>query len=117
MIENNTLAVGLFFLFAGLCAIARHFILEPALAEKLPRTPRWLLRVFFGFGVVMCYVGARYLTVWYSGLATTVPPGSTGLGVLIAGTVFTYKASLLADTLTRKPDFTLDDIITGLKRL
>lgn len=117
MIEHNTLATGMFFLLAGLCGLVRHFILEPSLAETLPRTPRWLLRVFFGFSVVMSYVGAKYLTLWYSGLATTAPPGSTGMGVLIAGTILSYKAALLADTLTRKPSFTLDDIIEGLKRL
>jgi hypothetical protein len=118
MTEWNTLAAGILFLFAGLCGLVRHFLLEPTLpAEVLPKTPRWLLRIFFGFATVMAYVGLRYILIWNSGLATTVPPGVTGLSVLIAGTIFTYKGALLADTLTRKPDFTLDDIITGLKRL
>jgi hypothetical protein len=116
MSELNTLIAGLCFLCAGVCGLVRHFLLEPTL-EQLPKTPRWLLRIFFGFATIMTYVGARYLCVWYSGAATTVPPGVTGLGVLIASTVFTYKAALLADTLTRKPSFTLDDIMEGLKRL
>lgn len=112
----NTFAAGFFYLAAGICGLVRHFLLEPKLLAE-PRTPRWLLRVFFGFSCVMIYVGLRFLTAWATGAATVTPPGATAIGVLVAVTIFTYKGSLLYDTVTRKASFTLDELIKRFKDL
>ena len=112
----NTFLAGTFYLLAGCFGLVRHFLLEPTMTN-LPSTPKWLLRVFFGFSVVMVYVGLRYITVWASGEATTVPPAATGLGVLIAFTIFTYKSSLLFDTYTRKVPMSTEELFRRLKEL
>lgn len=111
-----TFAAGALYLIAGLCGLIRHFLLEPRLVI-IPRTPRWLLRIFFGFSTVMIYVGLKFIAVWAEGLATQSPPGVTGLGVLIAFTIFTYKSSLLYDTLTRKSSMTMDELVQRFKEL
>jgi uncharacterized membrane protein len=110
----NTFVSGVFFLLAGIFGLVRHFLLEPRIPVE-PKTPTWLLRVFFGFSTVMLYVGMRYLVAWYTGAALYVPPAATGLGVLIALAVFTYKGSLLYDTVTRKAHFSLDELIQRFK--
>lgn len=112
----NTFAAGFLFTLAGIFGLVRHFILEPHLPAE-PRTPKWLMRVFFGFSTVMIYVGLRYLTAWYTGAAITAPPAATGLGVLLAFTLFVYKGSLLYDTITRKAAFTLDELVKRFKEL
>lgn len=112
----NTFAAGFFFTLAGVFGLIRHFLLEPAM-EDHPKAPKWLLRVFFGFSTVTTYVGLRYLTAWYTGAAVVAPPAATGLGVLLAFTLFVYKGSLLYDTHTRKPFSTLDELIRRFKEL
>lgn len=112
----NTFFAGFFYLLAGLFGLTRHFLLEPRMPD-LPKTPRWLLRVSFGFSVVMVYAGLRYLTAWGSGIATTVPPAATGFGVLLAFSIFTYKGSLLYDTWTRKASFSLDELLDRMRNL
>ena len=110
----NTFFAGFFYTLAGVFGLIRHFLLEPRIPD-MPKTPRWLLQVFFGFSVVMLYAGMRYLTAWGSGIATTVPPAATGFGVLLAFSVFTYKGSLLYDTITRKASFSLDEFLQRWK--
>lgn len=110
----NTFAAGFFYSFAGTCGLVRHFLLEPKIANA-PKTPQWLLRVFFAFSVVMLYIGLRFLTAWYTGAAMTVGPTATGIGVLAAFTTATYKGSLLYDTWTRKMAYSLDELISRFK--
>lgn len=110
----TTFVAGFFYLFAGVCGLVRHFLLEPKIADG-PKTPKWLLRVFFAFSTVMIYVGLRFLTAWYTGAALTVGPAATGIGVLVAVTTATYKGSLLYDTFTRKASFSLDELIQRFK--
>lgn len=112
----NTFFAGLFYSMAGIFGLTRHFLLEPRIPE-LPKTPVWLLRVFFAFSAVMLYVGMRYFTAWYTGVAIVAPPAATGLGVLISFTILTYKGALLYDTITRKAAFSLDELIERLKNL
>lgn len=112
----NTFAAGFFYTLAGICGLIRHFLLEPKL-PALPKTPRWLLHVFFAFSAVLIYIGLRYLTAWYTGAATVTPPAATGLGVLLSATLLTYKGSLLYDTATRAPFFTMDELVKRFKEL
>lgn len=112
----NTFAAGFFYLAAGICGLIRHFMLEPKLLAE-PRTPKWLLRVFFGFSTVMIYVGLRFLTAWATGAAVVTPPAATSIGVLVAFAICVYKGSLLYDTATRKASFTLDELIKRFKDL
>lgn len=112
----NTFFAGTFYLLAGVFGLTRHFLLEPHIPEQ-PKTPVWLLRVFFTFSAIMIYVGLRYLTSWFTGAAIVAPPAATGLGVLISGTILMYKGSLLYDTATRKATFSLDELIERLKNL
>jgi len=116
MIELQTFFAGLLYMVAGLCGLTRHFLLHPTVPEGTPRPPKWLLGVVFGFSVVMIYSGLRYLTAWYIGEATTVPPGVTGYGVFIALTLAMYKVSMLTDTIMRKPVWTLTDLAKELKK-
>lgn len=110
----TTFAAGFFYLFAGVCGLIRHFMLEPRIAT-MPRTPSWLLKVFFVFSTVMIYVGLRFLTAWFTGAALTVGPAATGIGLLVAVATATYKGSLLYDTITRKASYTLDELIQRFK--
>lgn len=112
----NTFFAGLFYTMAGCFGLTRHFLLEPRIPDN-PKTPVWLLRVFFAFSAVMLYVGMRYLTAWYTGIAVVAPPAATGVGVLIALAILSYKSALLYDTVTRKAQFTLDELIERLKKL
>lgn len=112
----NTFMAGLFYTLAGVFGLTRHFLLEPKIAD-MPKTPRWLLQVFFAFSVVMIYAGLRYLTAWATGQATTVPPAATGFGVMLAFAIFGYTGSLLYDTFTRKASFTLDELIERFRKL
>lgn len=112
----NTFLAGLLYLVAGIAGLIRHFLLEPKLVNE-PRTPKWLMRIFFGFSTVMIYCGLRFLSAWYTGAAVTTPPGVGGMGVLLAVTLAIYKGSLLYDTITRKAAFTLDELIRRFKEL
>jgi hypothetical protein len=97
----NSLFVGLFYLFAGLCGLVRHFLLEPGMANY-PKAPKWLLNVFFAFSSVLIYAGLRFLWVWATGEGVRVPPGATGMGVLLAFATFVYKASMLYNVLRQR---------------
>jgi hypothetical protein len=90
----NTFSAGLFYLLAGCCGLVRHFLLEPGMGNY-PRAPKWLLHVFFMFSSVLIFAGLRFLWAWGSGEGATVPPGVTGMGVLLAFATFGYKASML----------------------
>jgi len=91
---TNTFWAGAFYLLAGLCGLIRHFLLEPQM-PNYPRAPKWLLHVFFAFAAVLVYAGLRFLWAWGTGQGTSVPPGTTGMGVLLSFAVFAYKASML----------------------
>lgn len=116
MIAFNTFLAGLFYLLAGMSGLTRHFLLHPTVPEGTPRTPAWLLSVVFAFSVVMVYSGLRFLTVWYTDEAVDVPPGVTGYGVLLAGSIFGYKISMLIDTIRRKPVWAMADLIKALNK-
>jgi hypothetical protein len=58
--------------------------------------------VFFGFASVLIFVGLRFLWVWGTGEGATVPPGATGLGVLLATSTFVYKGSMLYNVLRQR---------------
>lgn len=90
----NSLFAGSFYLLAGICGLVRHFLLEPGMANY-PRAPKWLLNVFFMFSCVLMYAGLRFLWVWATGEGVTVPPGVTGMGVMLAAATFIYKGSML----------------------
>ncbi|MEG3089489.1 hypothetical protein [Sphingomonas sp. PB4P5] len=91
---TNSFWAGSLYLLAGLCGLVRHFLLEPNV-PNYPQAPRWLLNVYFMFAAVLIFAGLRFLTVWLSGEAATIPPGATGMGVLLALATFTYKGSML----------------------
>ncbi len=97
----NSLAVGLFYFAAGLCGLVRHFLLEPGM-PNYPKAPQWLLNVFFAFSSVLIYAGLRYLWMFGTGEGATVPPGATGMGVLLAFATFVYKGSMLYNVLRQR---------------
>lgn len=116
MIEANTFIAGLLFFLSGVSGLVRHFLMHPTVPENTPRPPKWLLGVVFGFSTIMIYAGLRYLTIWMTGQATDVPPGASGMGVLIAGTIFAYKISMLIDTIKRKPVWAMADLVKALNK-
>lgn len=97
----NSLLAGLFYLGAGVSGLVRHFLLEPAMANY-PKAPQWLLNVNFAFSSVLIYAGLRFLWSWGTGEGSAVPPGVTGMGVLLASATFVYKASMLTNVLRQR---------------
>ena len=97
----NSLLAGLFYFAAGSFGLVRHFLLEPGMANY-PKAPKWLLNVFFAFSSVLIYAGLRFLWAWGTGEGATVPPGVTGMGVMLAGATFVYKASMLYNVLRQR---------------
>lgn len=112
----NTFLAGSLYSLAGIFGLVRHFMLEPNSPHDA-HAPTWLMRIVFGFSTVLIYVGLRFLTSWATGAAITTPPAATGLGVLLALALFIYTGSLLYDTMTRKPNFTLDELIERFRNL
>ncbi len=97
----NSLFAGLFYLSAGIFGLVRHFLLEPGMANY-PKAPKWLLNVFFAFASVLIFAGLRFLWAWGTGDGATVPPGVTGIGVLLAFATFVYKGSMLYNVLRQR---------------
>lgn len=95
---TNTFYAGLFYLLAGMFGLIQHFLLEPS-APNYPKAPPWLLHVFFAFAAVLIFAGLRFLTDWGTGEGATVPPGASGMGVLMAFSIFVYKGAKLANVL------------------
>lgn len=91
----NTLVVGLFFMVAGMLGLARHYLLEPKIANY-PQAPRWLLTIFFYFGAVLIWWGMRYLGAWWDGAPTQPSTVFFALSVLI------YKGGLFVNTLRQR---------------
>lgn len=98
---TNTLLAGVFYLLAGICGLVRHFILEPRM-ENYPRAPGWLLNVVFAFAAVLIFAGLRFLWAWGSGAAASIPPGATGMGVVLSASLLMYKASMLGNVLFQR---------------
>jgi len=98
---TNSFYAGLFYTLAGCFGLIRHFLLEPRM-PNYPRAPQWLLHVFFGFAAILIFAGLRFLCAWATGEGRSVPPGATGMGVLLAAALFVYKGSMLGNVLHQR---------------
>jgi drug/metabolite transporter (DMT)-like permease len=99
MTISNSLVAGVALVMAGGCGLARHFLLEPKVANY-PQAPRWLLTVFFGFATVLIFLGARFLLAWH--LSEPSPPGATSAGACLGVALLIYKGSLLINVLRQR---------------
>ena len=108
-----TFFAGLFYFLAGAFGLVRHLVLEPAI-PNYPKAPQWLLHIVFAFAVILIYAGLRFLWVWGTGEGSTVPPGATGFGVLLAFGTMMYKGAMLGNVLHQRYPA---DVWTRLNRI
>ena len=93
---TNSLLAGMFYTLAGVLSLARHMLLAPDMC-RFPRAPSWLLNILFTYAVVLVFIGTRYLWVWGTGQAVSIPPGAPGIIVLAGGAALMCEGALLCN--------------------
>lgn len=97
----GSLIVGIMLTIAGICALVRHFLLEPV-SLNYPKAPAWLRAVLFLFGATLIYVGSKFLWTFISGAPNTIPPQPSPYTQLLSIMVCAYKVAMLANILLQR---------------